>query len=141
MNWLVTYLFNIFFQDTIEQIIFEKLCVFFSSAFLQVILQREFRPIVLRELVSGAESSGQGAFNNYVDRILPFFAPPPCVDNFYTLSVDKSRHFLTPSPLILSTQLLNGPLPGTCSLNSHYFVYHCYILRPQNQGRLQILYW
>ena len=32
-------------------------------------------------------------------------------------------------------------LPGTCSQNSHYFVYHWYILRSQNQGRLQILYW
>ena len=35
------------------------------------------------------------AFNNYVDRILPFFAPPR-VDSFYTLSVDKNRHFLPP---------------------------------------------
>ena len=32
-----------------------------------------------------------------MDRILPFFDPPPCVDSFYTLSVDKNRHFLTPS--------------------------------------------
>jgi len=24
--------------------------------------------------------------------------PPPCVDTFYTLSVDKNRHFFTPSP-------------------------------------------
>ena len=39
-----------------------------------------------------------GSFINYVDRILPFFAPPPCVDSFNTLSVDKNRHFLTPSP-------------------------------------------
>ena len=36
-----------------------------------------------------------------------FRTPLPCVDSFYTLSVDKNRHFLT--PLILSTQLLNGP--------------------------------
>ena len=42
--------------------------------------------------------TAKGAFNNYVDRILPFFDPPPCVDNFHTLSVDKNRHFLTPSP-------------------------------------------
>ena len=27
-----------------------------------------------------------------------FCPPPPCVDSFYTLSVDKNRHFLTPSP-------------------------------------------
>ena len=26
------------------------------------------------------------------------FCPPPCVYSFYTLSVDKTRHFLTPSP-------------------------------------------
>ena len=32
-----------------------------------------------------------------------FLTPPPCVDSFYTLSVDKNRHFLTPYPLILST--------------------------------------
>ena len=46
-----------------------------------------------------------GAFNNYVDRILPMFDPPPppppppypCVDSFYTLSVDKNRHNLTSS--------------------------------------------
>ena len=36
----------------------------------------------------------KGAFNNYVDRILPFFDSPPCVDSFYTLSVDKKRHYL-----------------------------------------------
>ena len=44
-----------------------------------------------------------GSFNNYVDRILTFFDPPPCVDSFYTLSVDKNRHFWPPPPLILST--------------------------------------
>ena len=36
------------------------------------------------------------AFNNYVDRILPFSDPPPCVDSFYTLSVDKTDIFLPP---------------------------------------------
>ena len=35
--------------------------------------------------------------------------PPPCVDSFYTISVDKNIHFLTPLP-ILSPKLLNGPL-------------------------------
>ena len=40
----------------------------------------------------------------YVDRILSFFAPPPlCVDSFHTLSVDKNRHFLTPSSSSLSS--------------------------------------
>ena len=44
----------------------------------------------------------KGAFNNYVDRILPFFDPPPlCVDSFHTLSVDKNRYFLTLSPSFL----------------------------------------
>ena len=34
-----------------------------------------------------------------------FLTPPlpSCVDSFYTLSVDKKRHFFTPPPLILST--------------------------------------
>ena len=27
-----------------------------------------------------------------------FWPPPPCLDSFYTLSVEKNRHFLTPSP-------------------------------------------
>ena len=43
----------------------------------------------------------KGAFKNYMDRILPFLTPPPCVDSLYNLSMDKNRHFLTP-PLILS---------------------------------------
>ena len=44
-----------------------------------------------------------------------FLTPPPYVDSFYTLSMDKNRHFLTSSPLILSTQLLNGPMaPKKC---------------------------
>ena len=42
--------------------------------------------------------SCKGAFNNYVDRILPFW-PPPCVDSFFTLSVDENKHFLTPLKL------------------------------------------
>ena len=49
----------------------------------------------------------KGAFNNYVDRILPFFDPFPCVNSFlykgYALRLDKNRHFLIPSPLILCT--------------------------------------
>ena len=36
--------------------------------------------------------SYKGSFNNYVDTILQFFAPPlPLCGQFYTLSVDK-RH-------------------------------------------------
>ena len=47
----------------------------------------------------------KGAFKNSVDRIVPLLtpSPPSGVDSFYTLSVDKNRYFLTPSPLILST--------------------------------------
>jgi hypothetical protein len=33
--------------------------------------------------------------NNYVDRILPFFDPNPAWTVFYTLSVDKNRHFFS----------------------------------------------
>ena len=39
----------------------------------------------------------KGAFNNYLDRILAFLTLK-CADSFYTLSVDKNGHFLTPSP-------------------------------------------
>ena len=52
----------------------------------------------------------KGSFNNYVDRILPFFDPPPCVDSFYTLSVGKNRHFLTPSPPHLVHVVIECPL-------------------------------
>ena len=42
------------------------------------------------------------SFNNYVDSILPFFdTHSPCVDSFYTLSMDKNR-------------LLDPLLPSTC---------------------------
>ena len=34
-----------------------------------------------------------GAFNNYVDIILPLFAP--CVDSFYTLRVDKRAFIIS----------------------------------------------
>ena len=44
-----------------------------------------------------------GSFNNYVDRILPFFDPPPA----WTVFMPSAW---TPSLLILSTLLLNGPL-------------------------------
>ena len=42
----------------------------------------------------------KGALSNYVDRNLPFFDPPLCVDSFYTLSVDKNRNIWTPSALL-----------------------------------------
>ena len=42
----------------------------------------------------------KGTFNNYVDRILPFFdhSPPFSVDSFFTLSVGKKNTFFDPLP-------------------------------------------
>ena len=37
-------------------------------------------------------------------------APAPCVDSFYTLSMDKNRHFLTPSPPHLVHIVIECPL-------------------------------
>ena len=55
--------------------------------------------------------STKGSFNNCVDKSLPFFdPPPPCQDGFYTLSVDKNRHFLTPSPPHLVHVVIEWPL-------------------------------
>ena len=60
---------------------------------------------VLEKVAKHHEFKGhKGAFNNYVDRFLPFFDPPPLRENFYTLSVDKNRNFLNLSSLILSTR-------------------------------------
>ena len=45
--------------------------------------------------------------------------PPPCVDSFYTLGVDKNRHFLTPSPPHLVHVVIECPLSSQnrpCSL-------------------------
>ena len=49
-----------------------------------------------------------GAFNNYVNRILSF-PPPPSVDSFYTLGVDKNRQFLTPPPHLVQV-VIERPL-------------------------------
>ena len=50
-------------------------------------------------------------FNNYVDRILPFSDPPTSfMDSFYTLSVDKNRHFLTPFPPHVFHVVIECPL-------------------------------
>ena len=35
----------------------------------------------------------KGAFNNYVDRILSFFDPPPCMDSFITWAWAKTEFF------------------------------------------------
>ena len=41
-----------------------------------------------------------------MDRILPFFDPPPCVDRFYTQSVDKNIHFLPPPSVVVEWPLI-----------------------------------
>ena len=51
----------------------------------------------------------KGAFNNYVEKILALFDPPPCADSFYIVSVDKNRHFLTPSPPHLVHVVIEWP--------------------------------
>ena len=40
----------------------------------------------------------KGAFNNYVDRILPFLAPPPLRGQFLYPERGQKQTFLTPSP-------------------------------------------
>ena len=48
----------------------------------------------LKIVLDFVPNHSRGAFNNYVDRILPFFdPPPPCMDSFYSLNVHKNRHF------------------------------------------------
>ena len=85
--------------------------------------ERSLSAIAVKNLNHGRWLSpallANGPFNNYVDRILPFFdsfslrgqflypergknshfwtIPPPCVDSFYTLSVYKNSHFWNPS--------------------------------------------
>ena len=52
----------------------------------------------------------RGAFNNYVDRIWPFFdISPPWRGQFLYPEPGQKQTFLTHSPLILSTYLLNAP--------------------------------
>ena len=59
------------------------------------------------------------SFNNYVDSILPFCDPPtPAWTVFIPWAWAKTNIF-DPSPLILSTKLLNGPL-GTIQVLSHH---------------------
>ena len=63
----------------------------------------------LRTCMGATEDSEEGTFFSFSNIIrghstttwtefCHFFPPPPCVASFYTLSVDKNRHFLTPSP-------------------------------------------
>ena len=56
-----------------------------------------------------------------MDRILPFFDHPPCVDSFCTLSMDKNRHFLTPSPLHLVHVVIECPLKSTLVKISKFY--------------------
>ena len=48
--------------------------------------------------ILAALNISKGSFNNYVDKFLPFSAPTPLRGPFFTLSVDKDRHFLPPPP-------------------------------------------
>ena len=48
-----------------------------------------------------------------MDIILPFLTHPPCMDSFYILSMDKNRHFLTPSPPHLVHVVIECPLRWT----------------------------
>ena len=75
-----------------------------------------------------------GAFNNYVDRILPFFDPnpPPCVDSFYTLSGDKNRHFLTPPPHLVHVVI-------ECPLSIYFYLN--FTLRKREKKKNDLLRW
>ena len=58
-----------------------------------------------------------------------FLTPPPsCVDSFYTLSVDKNRYFLTPSPHLVHV-VIEWPLK-----RFHVHVYHLHKKRYVRMG-------
>ena len=57
------------------------------------------------------------------------FDPPPCVDSFYTLSVDKNKLFLTPSPPHLVHVVIECPLSW---LSIYCFVLFALILLCEN---------
>ena len=48
-----------------------------------------------------------------------FWPPPPCVDSFYTHSMDKNRHFWPPSPHLFIHKILEWPLMWPLSLFVH----------------------
>ena len=50
----------------------------------------------LLKFMNVINSACRGAFNNYVDMILTFFAPPPCVDNFIPWTWTKTDIFWPP---------------------------------------------
>ena len=54
--------------------------------------------------------TNKGAFNNYVDRILPFFDPSPLRGQFLYPERGQNRHFLTPSPPHLVHVVIECPL-------------------------------
>ena len=55
--------------------------------------------VVIWETIHSNKNKNYG-FNNYVDRILPIFDTPLCVDSFHTLSMDKMQKqtFFRPPP-------------------------------------------
>ena len=55
----------------------------------------------------------KGAFNDYVDTILPFFLPPPTSTwTCLTLNVDKNRDFLDHLPPLLVHVVIECPQMG-----------------------------
>ena len=59
----------------------------------------------------------KGAFKNNCGQNFAIFWPwpPLCVNSFYTLNVDKNRHFLTHSPPHLVHVVIEWPLIFACS--------------------------
>ena len=52
----------------------------------------------------------KGAFKNYVDRILPFFDPPPLRGQFLYPERGQKQTFFDPSPLHLVHVVIEWPL-------------------------------
>ena len=64
---------------------------------VEIFLKSRFHCTSLFEIVLGGIQQLRG------QNFAIFWPPRPCVDSFYTLSMDKNKNVLTPSPLILST--------------------------------------
>ena len=64
-------------------------------------VQKKFEKILIRRFKN---QDNLGAFNNYVDRILSFFDPPPLRGQFLYPERGQRQNFFDPlPPLILST--------------------------------------
>ena len=62
-----------------------------------------------------------GSFNNYEDIILP--PCTPCVVSFYTLSVDKNKHF-SPPPPHLAHLVIEWPLTSATKQTKIFILHH-----------------